>query len=24
VDEADYLHRDYAWYRNAQRDGLRV
>ena len=24
VDEADYLRGDYAWYRNAQKDGLRV
>jgi predicted nucleotidyltransferase len=24
VDEADYLRGEYAWYRNAQKDGLRV
>ena len=24
VDEAEYLRGDYAWYRNAQKDGLRV
>jgi predicted nucleotidyltransferase len=24
VDEADYLRGEYAWYRSAQRDGLRV
>jgi predicted nucleotidyltransferase len=24
VDEAAYLRGEYAWYRNAQKDGLRV
>jgi len=24
VDEADYLRRDYAWYRNAQKEGVSV
>ena len=24
VDETDYLRGEYAWYRNAQKDGLRV
>ena len=24
VDEADYLQGEYAWYRNAQKEGLRV
>jgi predicted nucleotidyltransferase len=24
VDEVDYLRGEYAWYRNAQKDGLRV
>ncbi len=24
VDEADYLHGEYAWYRNAQKDEIRV
>ncbi len=24
VDEADYLRGEYAWYRNAQREGIRV
>jgi predicted nucleotidyltransferase len=24
VDEADYLRGEYAWYRNAQKDGMRV
>jgi uncharacterized protein len=24
VDEADYVRGEYAWYRNAQRDGIRV
>jgi predicted nucleotidyltransferase len=24
VDEADYLRGEYAWYRNAQREGVRV
>ena len=24
VDEADYLQGEYAWYRNAQKEGIRV
>lgn len=24
VDEADYLRGEYAWYRNAQKEGIRV
>jgi predicted nucleotidyltransferase len=24
ADEADYLRGEYAWYRNAQKDGIRV
>ena len=24
VDEADYLRRDYAWYRNAQKEGIQL
>jgi uncharacterized protein len=24
VDEADYLHGEYAWYRNAQKEGIQV